>query len=233
MVNNKIVFITLLSIAEIIVIIFIYKKNKVGYYIALSIVGYIVGIATILAIPELGPVPVTDSPDGHVNTVEEGEGEETFGKDPAVTENNEEKEPSGDDPITEEPKYEIEYEGTVIDYDSFTDFFGHERNDVIYMEYDGTPSSIIIHTNGECSNISFDFYAVAEMDPEDMTQLTYIADEDSHSVHEYAAIPKYNSYGSFDEDITGRREIKITFHSAGIPSTEHPCAVLIDNLSIQ
>ena len=204
----------------------IYKKA--GFIICL-----IGALAAVLVISITDPGSTTDAPVGHTTTVEEDGDEEPSGQSPDVSEDSEEKEPSGDGPITEEPKYEIEYEGTVIDYDSFTDFFGHERNDVIYMEYDGTPSSIIIHTNGECSNISFDFYAVAEMDPEDMTQLTYIADEDSHSVHEYAAIPKYNSYGSFDEDITGRREIKITFHSAGIPSTEYPCAVLIDNLSIQ
>lgn len=146
-------------------------------------------------------------------------------------EENEDASSSGEEIYKD--NYEIEYEGIVIDYNSYTDFYGHQRKDVIYMEYDGSPSSIIIHTNGNYSNISFDFYAVSGMDPEDKSQLTFIADNDPTSIHEYAAIPIYNSSGSFNEDISGKNEVKITFHRGAIPSEEYTCAVLIDNLSIQ
>lgn len=217
----KTIMIIILIAVEIMVIVFIRKNNKTGYNIAVSIIALIVGIATILAIPGDDSGSGTNSSDGHTTTIEENEGEESPKQDSADIESR------------KDLSYEITYEGIVMDYSSFTDFFGHERNDVIYMEYDGSPSSIIIHTNGNYSNISFDFYAVSGMDPEDKAQLTFIADNDPNSIHEYAAIPIYNSSGSFNENISGKNEVKITFHRGAIPSKEYTCAVLIDNLSIQ
>ncbi len=127
----------------------------------------------------------------------------------------------------------ITHEGIVKEYTSYTDFQSHDRNDVLYMGYDGTPSTITIHTKGKYSNISFDFYAVENMNPSDMATLSFTDDNPDHFSREYSAIPLYNPSGRFDEDVSGSEEVNITFYNSGTLSENDECAVIIDNLKIE
>lgn len=126
---------------------------------------------------------------------------------------------------------EAEYEGIVTGYDSYNDFYGHARKDVIYMEYDGTSSSIILHTNSSYSKISFDFYAVEGMDPTEMAYLSLSID--NYTIQEFAAIPNINNSGNFYADIAEVNEVRISFAKYGVPREGYPCAVILDNINLE
>lgn len=219
----KIILIIAVIIAGIAGIVFIKKKDNTGIVMTGYIVALIAALAAVLAIPlPPGPGPETDS------TISSDPVTETVANTSVVTEST-----ASNEDIEDIVHCHAETEGLVRVYDTFTDYKNNRRNKVLYMGYDGSPSSITIHVNGHYTNISFDFYAVEGIDPEDMARLTFTADNNPSAIHEYAAIPKYNPSGSFDEDITGINEVIITFRSSGTPNEGHPCAILIDNLVLQ
>lgn len=219
----KIILIIAVIITGIAGIAFIKQKDNTGIAMTGFIVTLIAALAAVLAIPlSPGPDRGTDS------TVNTGPVTEDVVSPDLVNGSTASNEDIGD--IVQ---CKAEAEGLVRVYDTFTDYKDYLRNEVIYMGYDGSPSSIVIHVDRLYTNISFDYYAVSGIDPEEMARLTFTADNDPASTHEYAAIPTYNPSGSFNEDISGRNEVMITFRSSGTPREGHPCGVLIDNLVLQ
>lgn len=214
MVGTKTIMIIALIIVGIAGIVFIKKKNETGNMLAVFIVALIAAFAAVLAIPTSTSEPGTES---------DADSDSDSGTESAADSKE----------INEIIHCEAEFEGIVKAYGSFTDINKHQRNDVIYMEYDGTPSSIIIHTNGNYSRISFDFYAVEKMNPSDMALLSFTSHNPNHPEHAYAAIPLYNPSGRFSENVTGSEEVRITFSNSGMPSADYQCAVIIDDLIIK
>lgn len=232
MTGVKAILIIALIIAVIKEVEFILKKDKIGMTLAGVAVAFIAALAGILAVPNQSPGTVPDSSNESTANTDSGTGSnDDYGSDSSsgsrtVSTSNSRK-------IRDIIHSETECEGIIKAYDSFTDINDHQRNDVIYMEYDGSPCSIIIHTNEIYSRISFDFYAASGMEPNEMAVLSLIVDDDTEPIRETAAIPTYNPSGRFVVDINGADKIKITFRCSGIPSAEHPCAVLIDNLTLK
>lgn len=242
MAGIKSTLIILVIIVGIAGIVSIKNKDNNGIVLTGYIVALIAALAAVLAIP-LPPGPdsgtgVATSPSPKIESTSSPSPkiESTTSPNPII------ESTASPSPITEsltsnedieqiiDCKAEVDVDGYVKVYDTFTDFNDNEHNDVIYMGHDGAPSSIVIHVNGNYTNIRFDFYAVSGMSPIELAYLEYTADDDPKSLHGYGAIPKYNESGSFYEDITGKNEVKITFHGYGTPYEGYPCAVLIDDI---
>lgn len=232
MTGIKVILSVAIIISGIAGYIFIKKKNATGHALVLLIIAVIGALATVLAIPESkenpgsgsGTESTTNSDSGTGHNDDSGSGHDS---DSGI------ESTSNTIKISDIIHCETECEGIVEAYDSFADINDHQRNDVIYMEYDGSPCSIIIHTNGKYSRISFDFYAAKGMEPNDMAALSLILNDDTEPIRETAAIPTYNPSDRFIVDINGANVIRITFHCSGTPSANYRCAVLIDNFTLK
>lgn len=232
MTGISVILIFVIIIAWIAGSIFIKNNNAIGHAQVLLIITAISAIGTLLAIQATqqdsgsgsGTESTTNSDSGTGHNDDSGSGHDSDSGTESTSDTIE---------ISDIIHCETECEGVVEAYDSFSDINDHQRKDVIYMEYDGSPSSIIIHTNGKYSRISFDFYAAKGMEPNDMAALSLILDDDAEPIRETAAIPTYNSSGRFIVDINEANIIRITFRSSGTPSENYRCAILIDNFTLK